>query len=150
MILAWCFALHYPLVFVHSGNPGEKLVLKVLCTMYPLSMACCITAFIYFNYKHIHLFLTRWENYILKYGGFSLQLMKKQIIIYVLGGNLYMIFYFILLTILSETVSEFASVVESNAFILYPLVQHVSVSHSHIVVISCSFIQVELSFGNRI
>ena len=95
LLLLWCHAFQYVVLFDGKEKFDEMLILKLIGQKYSIQIALCFTAFVYFNHKHVPFFLRQWENYKLKYGGLPLTPMNKKVLRRIIGGNILFVLFFI-------------------------------------------------------
>ena len=89
--MSWCHAFQFFASYEKSDVFGSVLFQKIGIHVFSFQMACGLTSFVFFHYKHIPNFIKLWENYKIRYGGVLPISVKKTLAVRCIWINIFTI-----------------------------------------------------------
>ena len=90
----WTFVLNYFFMYHSKETLNPEFIVKFTAHISAAQVAASLTAFVYFNHKHVPCFLRQWENYKLKHGGLPLKMMKRCVTKRIIVTDVVFVLYF--------------------------------------------------------
>ncbi len=90
LFVIWYNVAHFFVTYTAKDTwDGPSLIMKLTGHVSAVQLASSLTAFVYFHYKHVPLFLRQWENYKIKHGGLALTEMRRSLCRRVVVANIF-------------------------------------------------------------